>query len=150
MGMLIKGTFWFCLVLVVLPFFDGEAQKNLATAPQVEASDAVTAAAGAISYIGQICAERPEVCVKGAETFSALGSRAKEGALVAYKLLDKNFSGKPDGDSHVAAAKIADDKNSVAQVIADATRSIPASAEQPLPDAVVTAGIPVPEARPKH
>jgi hypothetical protein len=143
MGMLIKGTFWFCLVLVVLPFFDGEARKNLESAPQVEASDAVTAAAGAISYIGQICAERPEVCVKGAETFSALGSRAKEGALVAYKLLDKNFSGK-------AADKIAKDGDTVSQAIADATKSIPATAEQPLPDAVVTAAIPVPEARPKH
>ncbi len=95
MGMLIKGTFWFCVVLVVLPFFDGEAQKKLEGAPQVEAADAMTAATGALSYIGEMCAQRPEVCIKGAETVSALGNRAKEGALVAYKLLDKNFSDKP-------------------------------------------------------
>lgn len=143
MGMLIKGTFWFCVVLVVLPFFDGEAQKKLEGAPQVEAADAVTAATGALSYIGEMCSQRPEVCIKGAETVSALGNRAKEGALVAYKLLDKNFSDKPAAN---AAAKAETAPN-----VAEATRSIPAAAEQPLPDAVVTGTvIPVPSARPKH
>jgi hypothetical protein len=145
MGMLIKGTFWFCAVLCVLPFFDGEAQKKLEGAPQVEAADAVTAAAGAISYIGQMCSERPEVCVKGAETISALGNRAKEGALVAYKLLDKNFTDKAataTAETHEAAPS---------ETVAEATKSIPAAAEQPLPDAVVTGTvIPVPSARPKH
>lgn len=145
MGMLIKGTFWFCVVLVVLPFFDGEAQKKLEGAPQIEAADAVTAATGALSYIGEMCAQRPEVCIKGAETVSALGNRAKEGALVAYKLLDKNFSDKP------AATAAAKPETEAAPNVADATKSIPAAAEQPLPDAVVTGTvIPVPSARPKH
>ncbi|MCD2175556.1 DUF5330 domain-containing protein [Rhizobium sp. C4] len=143
MGMLIKGTFWFCAVLVVLPFFDGEAQKKLEGAPQIEAADAVTAATGALSYIGEMCAKRPDVCVKGAETVSALGNRAKEGALVAYKLLDKNFSDKPPAGSA--------DNNTAAPNVAEATKSIPAAAEQPMPDAVVTGTvIPVPSARPKH
>lgn len=143
MGMLIKGTFWFCVVLVVLPFFDGEAQKKLEGAPQVEAADAVTAATGALSYIGEMCSQRPDVCIKGAETVSALGNRAKEGALVAYKLLDKNFSDKP---AATAAATAETTPN-----VAEATKSIPAAAEQPLPDAVVTGTvIPVPSARPKH
>lgn len=145
MGMLIKGTFWFCAVLVVLPFFDGEAQKKLEGAPQVEAADAVSAATGALSYIGEMCSQRPEVCIKGAETVSALGNRAKEGALVAYKLLDKNFSDKP-GTTATAAAKAEPTPN-----VAEATKSIPAAAEQPLPDTVVTGTvIPVPSARPKH
>lgn len=150
MGMLIKGTFWFCVVLVVLPFFDGEAQKKLEGAPQVEAADAMTAATGALSYIGEMCSQRPEVCIKGAETVSALGNRAKEGALVAYKLLDKNFSDKPaaaTAEAHTAT-KSAD---TAAPSVAEATKSIPAAAEQPLPDAVVTGTvIPVPSARPKH
>ncbi len=144
MGMLIKGTFWFCVVLVVLPFFDGEAQKKLEGAPQVQAADAVTAATGALSYIGEMCSQRPEVCIKGAETVSALGNRAKEGALVAYKLLDKNFSDKPGAETAAAKADAAPN-------VAEATKSIPAAAEQPLPDAVVTGTvIPVPSARPKH
>lgn len=145
MGMLIKGTFWFCVVLVVLPFFDGEAQKKLEGAPQVQAADAVTAATGALSYIGEMCSQRPEVCIKGAETVSALGNRAKEGALVAYKLLDKNFSDKPAANAAVKA------ETETAPNVAEATKSIPAAAEQPLPDAVVTGTvIPVPSARPKH
>lgn len=145
MGMLIKGTFWFCAVLVVLPFFDGEAQKKLEGAPQVEAADAVSAATGALSYIGEMCSQRPEVCIKGAETVSALGNRAKEGALVAYKLLDKNFSDKP------AANAVAKAETEATDNVAEATKSIPAAAEQPLPDAVVTGTvIPVPSARPKH
>ena len=150
MGMLIKGTFWFCAVLCVLPFFDGEAQKKLEGAPQVEAADAVSAAAGAISYIGQMCSERPEVCVKGAETISALGNRAKEGALVAYKLLDKNFTDKNiPGKAATASAEA--HEAAPAETVAEATKSIPAAAEQPLPDAVVTGTvIPVPSARPKH
>lgn len=147
MGMLIKGTFWFCVVLVVLPFFDGEAQKKLEGAPQVEAADAVTAATGALSYISEMCSQRPEVCIKGAETVSALGNRAKEGALVAYKLLDKNFSDKAGAAANVAQKTAPAD----APNMADATKSIPAAAEQPLPDAVVTGTvIPVPSARPKH
>lgn len=149
MGMLIKGTFWFCAVLVVLPFFDGEAQKKLEGAPQVEAADAVSAATGALSYIGEMCSQRPEVCIKGAETVSALGNRAKEGALVAYKLLDKNFSDKPVSGPAANAAAKADTETS--PNVAEATKSIPAAAEQPLPDAVVTGTvIPVPSARPKH
>lgn len=151
MGMLIKGTFWFCVVLVVLPFFDGEAQKKLENAPQVEAADAVTAAAGAISYLGQICSERPEVCVKGAETFSALGNRAKEGALVAYKLLDKNFSDGAAPAGKDGAAKVAAAADMASATLAAASRALPAAADQPMPDKVVTGTvIPIPEARPKH
>ncbi len=95
-----------------------------------------------------MCSQRPEVCIKGAETVSALGNRAKEGALVAYKLLDKNFSDKPvSGPAASAAAKA----ETEATERGGSHQSIPAAAEQPLPDAVVTGTvIPVPLARPKH
>ncbi|MBB1248416.1 DUF5330 domain-containing protein [Rhizobium sp. G21] len=35
---------------------------------------------------------KPDVCVKGAETVSTLGSRAREGARVAYSYLDEKFA----------------------------------------------------------
>jgi hypothetical protein len=132
MWFLIRGVFWFSLVLVILPFFDGGAQKKLENAPQVQASDAISAAAGAISYMSKICADRPDVCQKGAETVNALGSRAKEGALVAYKLLDSKFDNQP------------------AVTLASATKTtLPKADKQPLPDAVVTGTIiPIPEPRP--
>ena len=92
MWFLIKGAFWFSLVLVMLPIFDEDAANRLKDEKGVELTDALGAAAGAISYVGSLCSEKPDVCVKGAETFSALGSRAREGARVAYTYLDTKFA----------------------------------------------------------
>lgn len=101
MWFLIRGAFWFSLVLVMLPIFDQEATDRLANEPGVELTDALGAAAGVISYATELCAEKPDVCVKGAETFSTLGSRAREGARVAYTYLDTQFADE-------AATKAAD------------------------------------------
>ncbi|MDX3928843.1 MAG: DUF5330 domain-containing protein [Shinella sp.] len=92
MWFLIKGTFWFSLVLVLLPFLDAESSAKLEKGPAVELGDTFTAASEAFSYIGAMCLQKPEVCEKGAETFVALGHRAREGAKVAYKLLDTQFA----------------------------------------------------------
>lgn len=92
MWFLIRGIFWFSLVLVMLPIFDDEATNRLKNEKGVELTDALGAAAGAISYVGSLCSEKPDVCVKGAETFSTLGSRAREGARVAYTYLDTQFA----------------------------------------------------------
>lgn len=101
MWFLIRGAFWFSLVLVMLPIFDRDATDRLANAPGVELTDALGAAAGVISYATDLCAQKPDVCVKGAETFSTLGSRAREGARVAYSYLDTQFADE-------AAVKAAD------------------------------------------
>jgi hypothetical protein len=92
MWLLIRGAFWFSLVLVMLPIFDQDATDRLANEPGVELTDALGAAAGVLSYAGELCAQKPEVCVKGAETFTTLGSRAREGARVAYTYLDTQFA----------------------------------------------------------
>lgn len=92
MWFLIRATFWFSLVLVMLPIFDEDASTRLKNENGVELTDALGAAAGAISYMGSMCSEKPDVCVKGAETFSTLGSRAREGARVAYTYLDSQFA----------------------------------------------------------
>ena len=60
--------------------------------------EALGAATGALSYVGSMCSEKPDVCVKGAETFTALGSRAREGARVAYTYLDTQFAEQPATD----------------------------------------------------
>lgn len=91
MWFLIRGAFWFSLVLVMLPIFDQDATDRLAQEQGVELTDALGAAAGVISYATDLCAQKPDVCVKGAETFSTLGSRAREGARVAYTYLDTQF-----------------------------------------------------------
>ena len=92
MWFLIKGAFWFSLVLVMLPIFDQDATDRLSHEKGVELTDALGAAAGLISYATDLCSEKPDVCIKGAETFSTLGHRAREGARVAYTYLDTQFS----------------------------------------------------------
>ncbi len=96
MWFLVKGTFWFSLVLVLLPFLDPEASGKLENGPKVEIGDTFTAATEAYSYISAICIEKPDVCVKGAETFTALGHRAREGARIAYEFLGTQFAEPAD------------------------------------------------------
>jgi len=137
MWFLIRGAFWFSLVLVMLPIFDQDATDRLANEPGVELTDALGAAAGVISYAGELCAQKPEVCVKGAETFSTLGSRAREGARVAYTYLDTQFA------------------NEEAMKAADAVKTGTVAAKDPIAAAIQDAAlpdletIPIPVPRPK-
>ncbi|MEI2297605.1 DUF5330 domain-containing protein [Ensifer sp. MJa1] len=92
MWFLIKATFWFSLVLVLLPFLDPSSSQKLEHAPKVELGDTFSAANEAFQYISAICIQKPEICEKGAETFVALGHRAREGARIAYEFLDTQFA----------------------------------------------------------
>ena len=99
MWLMIKGSFWFSLVLVMLPFFDSGASSRLANAPPVKMDDAMTAAAGAFQYMSAMCTDRPEICEKGSQTIVALGTRAREGALVAYQMIDKKLKENDKGSA---------------------------------------------------
>lgn len=92
MWFLIKGSIFFSLVLVALSYF-GSSNDSNSQASQMSIAGAVSAATEAYSYVSAICVEKPEVCVKGAETFHALGERAREGAKVAYQLIDAQLAG---------------------------------------------------------
>ncbi|WP_411035119.1 DUF5330 domain-containing protein [Shinella sp. BYT-45] len=137
MWFLIKGTFWFSLVLVLLPFLDAESSAKLEQGPTVQIGDTFTAASEAIHYVTAMCLEKPDVCQKGAETFVALGHRAREGARIAYQFLDTQF----------------------AEEGADLAKADPAKKEaldQPLPDVakidaddeVITGTVAIPTRRP--
>lgn len=99
MWFLIKAAFWFSMVLVMLPIFDQDATDRLSQTKGVELTDALGAAAGVISYASDLCAQKPDVCVKGAETVSTLGVRAREGARVAYTYLDTQFADEDATDA---------------------------------------------------
>lgn len=137
MWFLIKGAFWCSMTLVVLSFFSSQPQEDTAGGPRLEMGDAIAAATDAYQYLSAICTEKPDVCEKGAETFQALGERAREGALVAYQILDSQFSG--DGDEASA-----ENKSARPSLTADAA---PVKAE-PATD-VVTTGTVVPQPKPK-
>lgn len=92
MWFLVKATFWFSLVLVLLPFLDPASSAKLGHGPTVEIGGTFSAANEAIQYISAICVEKPDVCEKGSETFVALGHRAREGARIAYEFLNTQFA----------------------------------------------------------
>ncbi|MDF1607298.1 DUF5330 domain-containing protein [Hoeflea sp. YIM 152468] len=92
MWFLIKGSFWFSLVLIALPFLDTSSQEALEQAPPLEVGQSMAAAMEALGDIRQICVRKPEICETGSETFAALGVRAREGARIAYRFLDNRFS----------------------------------------------------------
>ncbi len=136
MWFLIKGSFWFGLVLVALSVFSSESSDN-AGHPQLQLSDAFTAASGAYVYITGMCSEKPEVCSKGGETLTALGYRAREGARVAYELLDSQFR---DDNAKMASAKTAVPPAPVAlaapslpEAITNTMREAQAALNQPMP-----------------
>ena len=136
MWFLIKGSFWFGLVLVALSVFSSESSDN-AGHPQLQLSDAFTAASGAYVYITGMCSEKPEVCSKGGETLTALGYRAREGARVAYELLDSQFR---DDNSKMVSAKtavppapVALAAPSLSEAITNTMREAQAALNQPMP-----------------
>ena len=144
MWFLIKGTFYCTATLVALSFL---------AAPPAEEKDgagfdmgaAITAASGAYDYVTSLCVEKPEVCEKGAATFQALGQRAREGALVAYQLLDKQFT--EDG-----ATAVADEnplpKRGVVDIVTPEVET-PQLANVEIEAPVITGAV-TPTERPKH
>ncbi len=141
MWFLIKGAFWCSMTLVVLSFFGSQPTEDTAGGPRLEMGDAIVAATDAYQYLSAICTEKPDVCEKGAETFKLLGERAREGALVAYQILDSQFA--DDGELAVAEDKPA--RPARPDMSAEAA---PAEAEAATD--IVTTGTVVPANRPRN
>ena len=139
MWFLIKGTFWFSLVLVLLPFIDADSSAKLEKGPTVQIGDTFSAASEAIGYVTAICLEKPDVCEKGSETFVALGHRAREGARIAYQFLDTQFA---EEGADVAKADPAR-KDALNQ-------PLPAVADMDADADVITGTIAIPTRRPAH
>lgn len=149
MWFLIKGTFWFSMVLVLLSYFGKPEDTELAAAPGIEIGDAIAAATGAYSYIASICVEKPDVCIQGAETLNALGQRAKAGALVAYQILDEKLAEGEPGQGATAAGT-SDDSMASADGVQGGTDMlsddvVTGTVRQPL---TITVQVPVPQPRP--
>ena len=139
MWFLIKGTFWFSLVLVRLPVLDAESSAKLEKGPTVELGDTFNAASEAIGYVTAMCLEKPDVCEKGTETFVALGHRAREGARIAYQFLDTQFAEEGTDVAKSGPAK----KEALDQ-------PLPAVAEADADAEVITGTVAIPTRRPDH
>ena len=112
MFFLLRMAFWLGLVLVLLP---REKTPESDKAPQVGASEAVSAATAAVSDMSQFCKRQPAACEVGGQAATAIGQRAQDGARKIYKIItDKkpdhtsSIDTADDVDPGVAAAPLAD------------------------------------------
>ncbi|MBR0694691.1 DUF5330 domain-containing protein [Bradyrhizobium lablabi] len=112
MFFLLRLAFWLGLVLVLLP---REKTPESERMPQINASDAVSAATAAVSDVGQFCKRQPAACEVGGQAATAIGQRATDGARKLYQIItDKKAPdhtsslGRNDPDASIAGAASGD------------------------------------------
>ena len=119
MGFLIKSAFWLSLVLLIIPF----GGKDGGGTPSVGAVETFLAARAVIDDMSGLCERRPEACEVGRSAFQTIGVRAREGARIAYDMLDERFGETParvefaDADArlHTGSVPVADAGGEAAQ-----------------------------------
>jgi hypothetical protein len=104
MFFLLRLAFWLGLVLVLLPRDKTPESDKL---PQVNASEAVSAATAAVSDMSQFCKRQPQACEVGGQAATVIGHRAQEGARKLYQIItDKkspDHTGSIDGTDNAVA-----------------------------------------------
>ncbi|MGZ9721112.1 DUF5330 domain-containing protein [Rhizobium miluonense] len=149
MWFLIRAGFWFSLVLMFLPIFaKPEGAPRPAGEATLQVSDAISAASGVVQYVGAMCTEKPDVCVKGGETLTALGYQVGDGARVAYDMLGRHFKDQSSRSSADAAARVSPEQiaattqpmpakrilgTETADVVVTGTVRLPSSVPLPMP-----------------
>jgi Family of unknown function (DUF5330) len=89
MFFLLRLAFWVGLVLVLLP---RDKTPDSDKAPQIGASEAVSAATAAVSDMSQFCKRQPGACEVGGQAATVIGQRAQAGARKLYQII----TDKPD------------------------------------------------------
>ena len=87
MWFFLRMTFWLAVVLVLLP--NGGSQA--APKSQVSASEAFSAARGAVTDFEHFCERQQEACVVGSRTAVTLRQRAQAGAKMLYEFLSERL-----------------------------------------------------------
>jgi hypothetical protein len=108
MFFLLRMVFWLGLVLVLLP---RDKTPESDKAPQIGASEAVSAATAAVSDMSQFCKRQPQACEVGGQAATVIGQRAQEGARKLYQIItDKkapDHTGSIGGGENAAVAALA-------------------------------------------
>ena len=108
MFFLLRMAFWLGLVLVLLPRDKTPESDKL---PQVNASEAVSAATAAVSDMGQFCKRQPQACEVGGQAATVIGHRAQAGARKLYQIItDKkppDRTGSIGGTDNADTAEVA-------------------------------------------
>jgi hypothetical protein len=105
MGFLIRMAFWFSLVLLALPLDPGGADGSQGVNP----IQAFFAAREAVDDVAGICERKPDVCEVGRAAMHTIGVRAKEGARIAFEMLEGNGVSKPVPPDEVGALTASED-----------------------------------------
>jgi hypothetical protein len=85
MFFLLRMAFWLGLVLVLLPTDKSPDSEH--PAPQVAASDAISAATAAVYDMSQFCNRQPGACAVGGQAATVIGHRAQLGAKKLYGII---------------------------------------------------------------
>ena len=113
MSFLLRMAFWLGLVLVLLP---REKTPESDKAPQINASEAISAATAAVSDMSQFCKRQPAACEVGGQAATAIGQRAQDGARQVYKIITDKKPDQPNAQPSVqpnAPAKKPDHTSSI-------------------------------------
>ena len=111
MFFLLRMAFWLGLVLVLLP---REKTPESDNAPQIGASEAISAATAAASDMGQFCKRQPAACEVGGQAATAIGQRAQDGARQLYKIITKPDQPSVPDKKPDHTSSIGDDAEAVA------------------------------------
>ena len=90
MFFLLRCAFWICVVLALLP--GGGSSQSASKDSAIGAIDAMSAAGGAVSDMGQFCDRQPEACQIGGKAAVAFGQRAQAGAKILYEFLSEKMA----------------------------------------------------------
>jgi Family of unknown function (DUF5330) len=114
MFFLLRMAFWLGLVLVLLPREKTPESEKL---PQLNASEAVSAATAAVSDMSQFCKRQPAACEVGGQAATVIGHRAQEGARKLYQIITDKRA--PDHTGSIGTGSIGDVES------ADAAQAVP-------------------------
>ena len=103
MFFLLRMAFWLGLVLVLLPREKTPESEKL---PQLNASEAVSAATAAVSDMSQFCKRQPAACEVGSQAATVIGHRAQEGARKLYQIITDKRA--PDHTGSIGGVENAD------------------------------------------
>ena len=109
MFFLLRMAFWLGLVLVLLP---RDPTPESDKAPQIGASEALSAATAAAADMSQFCKRQPAACEVGGQAATAIGQRAQEGARKLYKIITDKKPDQP-GAQPSATGKKSDHTGSI-------------------------------------
>jgi hypothetical protein len=103
MFFLLRLVFWIGLVLVLLP---RDKTPDSDKAPQINASEAISAATAAVSDMSQFCKRQPAACEVGGQAATVIGQRAQGGARKLYRIITDKRS--PDHTGSIGGMENAD------------------------------------------